>query len=254
MGKRTIRETPLLYRVVSAVLRPLVAVIVRPRIDGVVNVPSTGPAILCSNHLSMLDPFVLALNVPRTVFFLAKGEYFVHRWRWLFESLGVIPVARGGGAAGESSLTRGQQVLDAGAVLGLYPEGTRSPDGRLYRGKTGAVRLAIRSGAPIVPIAVIGSHEVMPPHARWPRRGPVTVRFGTPVDLAHLHGRDHDPQVLRAATDALMARIADLSGQTYVDVYAAQAWAAQAAMRPVHHFDGLRPDDDSLTLDDARSN
>lgn len=253
LERREIRETPLAYGVVAGMLRPVVEVLLHPRIEGVDNMPSTGPAILCSNHLSMVDPVVMALNVPRTVYFLAKNEYFAHRYRWFFESLGVMPVARQGGQAGESSLARGAQVLEAGAVLGLYPEGTRSPDGRLYRGKTGAARLAIRTGAPIVPIAVIGSRDVLPPHGRLPRRAPVAIRFGAPIDLAHLRGRDHEGSVLRQATDALMGRIAELSGQEYADVYAAQARAAQATRRPVHHFDRLRPDDDSLTLDDPRS-
>lgn len=253
MPPRAVRETPLLYRVVAGMLRPVVAVVLQPRVEGVDNVPSTGPAILCSNHLSMVDPVVMALNVPRTVYFLGKNEYFAYHYRWFFESLGVMPVARQGGQAGESSLARGAQVLEAGAVLGLYPEGTRSPDGRLYRGKTGAARLAIRTGAPIVPIAVIGSRDVLPPHGRLPRRAPVAVRFGTPIDLSHLHGRDHEGPVLRHATDTVMACIAALSGQEYADVYAAQARAAQATSRPVHDFEGLRPDDNSLTLDDPRS-
>lgn len=243
----------MLYRTLKAVLRPLVTALMHPRVQGLEHVPATGPAIVCANHLSVIDPVVVALPVPRTVFYLGKSEVFARRWRWLFEHLGVVPVAREGGAAGESSLERGRQVLAASGLLGLYPEGTRSPDGRLYRGKTGAVRLAVRTGAPIVPVGIAGTRRVMPPHARLPRRGPVTVRFGPVIDLRHLHDQADDRRVLRTATDALMATIATLSGQAYVDVYAAQARAAQLSRRPVSEFDRLRPDDDSLTLDDARS-
>lgn len=243
----------MLYRVLKAGLRPLVTVLLHPRVEGVEHVPATGAAILCANHLSIIDPVVVALPVPRTVFYLGKTEVFARRWRWLFEHLGVMPVAREGGSAGESSLERGRRVLDAGALLGLYPEGTRSPDGRVYRGKTGAVRLAVRTSAPIVPIGIVGSREVMPPHARLPRRAAVTVRFGPPMDVAHLRGQDDDRRALRTTTDELMSRIAALSGQVYADVYAAQARAAQASQRPANEFHRLRPDDDSLTLDDSRS-
>jgi 1-acyl-sn-glycerol-3-phosphate acyltransferase len=241
-----------LYRTLKAVLRPLATVLMHPRVEGLEQVPATGPAILCANHLSVIDPVIVALPVPRTVFYLGKSEVFARRWRWLFEHLGVVPVAREGGPAGESSLERGRQVLAAGGLLGLYPEGTRSPDGRLYRGKTGAVRLAVRTGAPIVPVGIAGTRRVLPPHARLPRRGPVRVRFGPVIDL-RLHDQADDRRVLRTATDELMARIAMLSGQVYVDVYAAQARAAQLSRRPVSEFDRLRPDDDSLTLDDSRS-
>lgn len=250
LAQPVVREAPVLYRALKAVLRPLVSVLLHPRVEGLEHLPATGPAILCANHLSIIDPVVVALPVRRTVFYLGKNEVFARRWRWLFTHLGVMPVDREGGPAGESSLERGRQVLAAGALLGLYPEGTRSPDGRLYRGKTGAVRLAIRTGAPIVPIGIVGTRQVMAPHARMLRRAPVTVRFGPAIDLTHLRGQGDDRHVLRTTTDAMMSRIAALSGQVATDVYAAQARAAQAARRPVAEFDRLRPDDDSLTLDD----
>lgn len=231
----------------------MVDLLFHPQVDGLAHVPRSGPAILCANHLSIVDPVVVSIVVPRPVFYLGKSEYFGRRWRWLFARLGVMPVVRRGGVAGESSLERGRDVLDAGALLGVYPEGTRSPDGRLYRGKTGAARLAIRTGAPVVPIGVIGSREVMPPHARLPRRGPVMVRVGPPLDFSEFHGHDNDRVVLREATDTLMSAIAALSGQAYADVYAAQARAAQTSRVPLPQLDRLHPDDNSLTLDKPRS-
>ena len=142
-----------------------------------------------------------------------------------------MPIAREGGIAGERSLQRGREILEAGALLGIYPEGARSPDGRLYRGKTGAVRLAIRTGAPVVPIGLRGTREVLPPHGWLPRPGPVEVRFGRPLDFGHLAGRDIQRSVLRTATDAVMSEILSLSGQSYADVPAAQAPAAQRGGR-----------------------
>jgi 1-acyl-sn-glycerol-3-phosphate acyltransferase len=239
--------------VLKTTLTPIVDLLVHPHAEGLEHVPTTGPAILCSNHVSFIDPVVVAVLIPRPVFYLGKSEYFAPPWGWFFVRLGVMPVVRRGGPAGESSLERGREVLHAGALLGIYPEGTRSPDGRLYRGKTGTARLAIRTGAPVVPIGVVGTREVMPPSSLVPRPGPVTVKFGPPLDFSSLHGRDNDHHVLREATDRLMAAIRALSGQTYADVYAAQARAAQASGRPSRSHDALRPDDRSLTLDERRS-
>lgn len=254
LDRPAVPRATLPYRLLKAALRPPAALLLRrPRVEGIAHVPAQGPVILCANHLSVADPVVMALPLPRMVCFLGKHESFGRRWRWLFTRLGVVPVAREGGAAAESSLERGRQVLAAGAVLALFPEGTRSPDGRLYRGKTGAARLAIRSGAPIVPIGISGTRAVLPPGALLPRRTTVSVRFGPPIDLRRRYGGAEDHEVLRAATDEVMAQIAALSGQERVDVYAAQARAAQAARRPVDDFARLRPDDDSLTLDDSRS-
>lgn len=247
------REVPTLYRVLKTALTPVVDVLVHPHAEGLEHVPTTGPAILCSNHVSVFDPVVVAVLVPRPVFYLGKSEYFGPRWRWFFVRLGVMPVARRGGAAGESSLERGRQVLDAGALLGIYPEGTRSPDGRLYRGKTGTARLAIRTGAPVVPIGVVGTREVMPPSSLVPRPGHVEVRFGAPLDFSHLRGRDNDHRALREATDRLMSAIGELTGQPYADVYAAQARAAQESGPTFLSHDALHPDDNSLTLDKRRS-
>jgi 1-acyl-sn-glycerol-3-phosphate acyltransferase len=207
-----------MYRLLRGLLRPLVLGLLRPTVEGVDRVPLTGPAILCANHMSAVDPVLVPIIVPRPIVYLAKREYFVWPSRWFFDSLGVVPVAREGGPAAEASLDRATEVLRSGGVLSLFPEGTRSPDGRLYRGKTGPVRLALRTGAPIVPIGLIGTRAVMPPHTHVPRRGSVIVRFGEP-----LYVEADDDAGVRTATDALMLAIRQLTGQSYVDAYAAPA-------------------------------
>lgn len=207
-----------LYHAIKAVMRPLVHTLVRPTVEGLDHVPARGPAILCANHLSLIDPIIVPVLVPRPVVYLAKREYFA--WapsRWLFSRLGVVPVDRSGGSAARASLDRGTQVLRDGGVLSLFPEGTRSPDGRLYRGKTGPVRLAVRTGAPIVPIGLTGTRDVMPPHTLLPRFGrPVTVRFGQPFTVTAGEGSVD----LRAGADRVMRAIQELTGQPYVDAYA----------------------------------
>lgn len=210
--------TPILYRTIRAALTPLVRHFLEPTVEGLDNVPSTGPAILCANHLSVIDSVVVPIIMPRDVRYLGKREYFVGPLGWLFEHLGVMPVAREGGTAAEASLRRGGEVLASGALLGVYPEGTRSPDGRLYRGRTGPVRLAMRTGAPIVPIGLAGTRDVMPPRSRLPRPAPVTVRVGRPLWFPRRHSDDR--RFVRDATDEVMRRIMTLSGQTYVDAYA----------------------------------
>lgn len=212
---------PPLYRALRFVLTPVVRALTSPVIEGLDDLPDRGPAILCSNHLSNLDPVVLSVVVPRPIFYLGKSEYFHGVERRLFESLGVMPVAREGGAAGEASLARGQEILETGAFLGIFPEGTRSVDGRLYRARTGAIRLAARTDAPIVPIGLVGTRELMPPHARVPRRGRVTVRFAPPLGFGALADDDH--AAVRRAAEVLMAEIARLTGQEQVDEYAARS-------------------------------
>lgn len=219
---------PALYRVLKAVLRPVVDVLLSPTVEGLHHVPEHGPAIICANHLSNLDPVLVPVVVPRPIVYLGKSEYFRGPLRWLFSGVGVVPVHREGGSAGEASLAQGVRVLADGALIGVFPEGTRSPDGRLYRGRTGPVRLAARSGAPIVPVGIAGTRQALPPHGRVPRRGRVTVRIGAPMTFPGLRGeagpnRDEDREhgrALRGATDELMRRIAGLSGQEYVDRYA----------------------------------
>jgi 1-acyl-sn-glycerol-3-phosphate acyltransferase len=225
------------YWVTKYTLGLLLRIVFRPRAWGVKNVPRRGPVILASNHLSFSDHFFGPLPVPRKVIFLAKSEYFTGRGlkglisKAFFAGVGQIPVDRAGGAAGEQAIRTGLQVLAAGHVLGIYPEGTRSPDGRLYRGKTGVARLAIESGAPVVPCAMIGTFEFQPPTTIWPNfRVRPGVKFGEPLDFSRYHGQA-DAMLLRTVTDEIMQAIAKLSGQDYVDIDARRAKAELAAAR-----------------------
>ena len=212
-------------------------ILCRPRAQGVKNVPRRGPVILASNHLSFSDHFFGPLPLPRKVIFLGKSEYFTGRGlkglisRAFFTGVGQIPVDRAGGPASDQALRTGLQVLAAGKVLGIYPEGTRSPDGRLYRGKTGVARLAIDSGAPVVPCAMIGTFEFQPPNTIWPNfRVRPGVKFGEPIDFSRYHGQA-DVTLLRTVTDEIMQAIGKLSGQEYVDIDARRAKAEMAAAR-----------------------
>jgi 1-acyl-sn-glycerol-3-phosphate acyltransferase len=217
-------RTPLLYRMIHAVLPPVLTAVYRPWVEGVEHIPADGPAILASNHLSFLDHFFLPAYVDRPIFFLGKSDYFSGWQRYFFENVGVMPVNREGGDAGEASLRKGEEILSQGKILGIYPEGTRTPDGRLYRGKTGPVRLSLRTGVPIIPVAMIGVFEIMPPGASFPRLGGrVGIRIGQPIDFAARYGGQQDDRfALRSATDELMYELMLLSGQEYVDEYAAK--------------------------------
>ncbi|HSS89818.1 MAG TPA: lysophospholipid acyltransferase family protein [Streptosporangiaceae bacterium] len=218
------------YWVVKAILWPILALVFRPWAEGTENVPREGPAILASNHLSFADHFFAPLPLPRKVTFLAKAEYFTGRGlkglvsKAFFRGVGQIPVDRAGGEASERALATGLRVLAGGSLLGIYPEGTRTPDGRLYRGKTGVARLALESGAPVIPTAMMGTFELMPPGRLWPRlRIRPGVRFGKPLDFSRYAGLESDRLVLRAITDEIMYALMELSGQEYVDEYAQQA-------------------------------
>jgi len=215
------------YGVAKAILGPLLNLIFRPWAEGTENVPRSGPAILAGNHLSLLDHFFAALPLPRKVTYLAKSEYFTDtdltsRVTGAFlRGVGQVPIDRAGGAAGDRALATGLRVLARGKLLGIYPEGTRSRDGRLYRGRTGVARLAVASGAPVIPTAIVGTHEVMPPGRMWPRLGVRPgVRFGTPLDFSRYSNVEPDRQILRAVTDEIMHALRELSGQEYVDEYA----------------------------------
>ena len=223
------------YWLVKATIGTTLKIVFRPWSEGVKNVPRRGPVILASNHLSFSDHFFGPLPVPRKVVFLAKVEYFTGRGlkglisRAFFTGVGQIPIDRGGGESSERALTTGLRVLTAGRVLGIYPEGTRSPDGRLYRGKTGVARLAIESGAPVVPCAMIGTFEFQPSGTLWPNRKiRPGVRFGQPLDFSKYHADGADAGVLRAVTDEIMRAIAALSGQEYVDLDARRVKDQQA--------------------------
>lgn len=209
------------YRFLEITLAPYLRFAYRVKVEGLEQFPEHGPVIVVANHTSFMDSFFVPLCVPRRMVFLAKAEYF-ESWktRWFMEGLGMIPIKRGVRHQADAALQAGVEVLEAGGVLGLYPEGTRSPDGRLYRGRTGVARLALRTGSPVVPIGLIGTREVQPKDARMPRPwGRVRVRFGRPMTFAEHAGRQDDRAVLRAVTDAVMAEILSLTGQTYVDRY-----------------------------------
>ena len=211
-----------MYWVLKAVLTPILRFLFRVRVEGDENVPTHGPAILASNHLSFSDSILLPLMLRRRVTFVAKAEYF-ESWKtaWFFRAVGMIPLKRGGGSASERALAAAREVLDNGGVLGIYPEGTRSPDGRLHKGHTGVARLALDNRVPVVAVAMIGTREVQPIGRVWPRLfRPVTVRFAPPMRFDHHTGWADDPTVLRAVTDEIMFELRELSGQEYVDRYA----------------------------------
>jgi 1-acyl-sn-glycerol-3-phosphate acyltransferase len=229
---RESQTAPPLYRALHAILPPIINAVWRPWTEGMENIPSKGPAIIASNHLSFLDSIFVPALVPRPVYYLGKADYFSGWQRHFFENVGVMPVNRGGGDASEASLRKGEEVLRAGHLLGIYPEGTRSPDGRLYRGKTGPVRLAFRTGAPIVPVGLVGTDDVMPIDAKLPRIAKVGIRFGEPIDFALRYGEDaaNDRFALRSATDELMYEIMMLTGQEYVDEYAAKVKSGEVTI------------------------
>ena len=216
--------------IARSVLAPLARVVYRPVVEGRENVPKRGAVILASNHLSFIDSVVIPLVAPRPVVFLAKAEYFTGRGlkglisKAFFSALGQIPVDRGGGAASEQAIQTGLRVLAEGKLLGIYPEGTRSPDGRLYRGKTGIARLALEAQVPVIPAAMVHTFEFMPSGQARPNFGiRPGVRFGEPLDFSRFYGRATDRRVLREVTDEVMRAINKLSGQEYVDMYAQQA-------------------------------
>ena len=206
------------YAVLRLVLKALMRLLWRVRVQGLDNVPPTGGFLLASNHLSFIDSLVIPVLVPRRVAFLAKAEYFEGRGlrglltRGWFVALGAVPVRRGSHGEAMASLQLALQVLRAGDGFGIYPEGTRSRDGRLYRGRTGVAWLALASGAPVVPVGVVGTDRVQPVGARLPRIAPVTVRFGPPLHADAYH-RLPAGAARRQMTDDVMAAIAELSGQ-----------------------------------------
>ncbi len=201
----------------------------RPWVEGMENIPEKGPAILASNHLSFSDSFFLPLVVHRPITFLAKSDYFTGRGikglftKAFFAGVGQVPVDRSGGRASEAALRTGKRILGEGSLLGIYPEGTRSPNGTLYRGKTGLARMAMESEVPILPVAMINTYEIQPPGQMRPRLRRVGVRIGKPLDFARYEGLSNDRFVLRSITDEVMYELMSLSGQEYVDMYATRA-------------------------------
>jgi 1-acyl-sn-glycerol-3-phosphate acyltransferase len=217
-------------------LGPWLKAVWRPWVEGAENVPESGGVILASNHLSFCDSFFLPLVVRRRVTFLAKAEYFTtpgfkgRLSRLFFSGIGQVPVDRDDADAARGALAVGVRILSAGGLLGIYPEGTRSPDGRLYKGKTGVARMALEAGVPVIPVAMIDTEKLQPtgrkfPHLR-PRPG---VRFGTPLDFSRYEGMAGDRFVERSMTDEIMYELMQLSGQEYVDTYAAKVKLATGA-------------------------
>jgi 1-acyl-sn-glycerol-3-phosphate acyltransferase len=208
---------------------PLLRLIFRPTVEGAENVPTHGPAIIASNHLSYADWLFMPLTLPRRVTFVAKAEYFEGRglkgWaqRTFFSGSGQVPIDRSGGRASEGAIRTGLKVLESGGLFGIYPEGTRSHDGRLYRGRTGMARIALDAKVPVIPVAVIGTDVVAPPGKVFGRYTRPHVRFGRSLDFSRYEGMESDRYVLRSITDEIMYEIMELSGQEYVDTYATRA-------------------------------
>jgi 1-acyl-sn-glycerol-3-phosphate acyltransferase len=211
-----------LYAFGKATVAPMMRAIWRPRVSGLEHIPETGPVILASNHRSVVDSLVIPVVTRRPVYFLAKNEYFVKPLtRTLMLGLNQIPVDRSGGRASLMALDAALPVLRDGKVLGIFPEGTRSPDGRLYRGRPGVAKLALDAGATIVPVGLFGTEQVQPIGSRMPRFGAkVEVRFGEPLDLSKWDGTPVDSRVLREIAAALMTEIQKITGQEYVGRYA----------------------------------
>jgi 1-acyl-sn-glycerol-3-phosphate acyltransferase len=202
----------------------------RPKVVGLENVPTHGAAIIASNHLSFSDSFFAPLVIPgRKVTFMAKAEYFNRGGikgtlsRWFFNGIGQLSVDRSGGKASAEGLREGLEVLEAGELLGIYPEGTRSPDGKLYRGRTGIARMALEAGVPVIPCAMVNTDRLQPPGHLVPKLVRPEVRFGKPLEFSRYAGMESDRLVLRAITDEIMYELMRLSGQQYVDIYATKA-------------------------------
>ena len=214
------------YGILRAFLTPFLMILFRPKVKGLRNVPGTGPVIIASNHLSFSDSIFMPLVVPRKVTFLAKSEYFTSPGpkgllkKLTFIALGQVPVDRSGGRRSEAALITGLKILAEGKCLGIYPEGTRSPDGRLYKGRTGIARLAIESGAPIIPVAMFNTEKIQPTGTVVPKVMRVEMIFGEPM---YFEGDSTDLLYLRDVTDKIMSNIQEMSGQEYVDTYATKA-------------------------------
>lgn len=213
----------------KVILGPILNLLFKPWVDGETNVPETGGAILASNHLSFSDSVFLPLVVDRRITFPAKAEYFTgtgvkgRSTAMFMRGIGQIPVDRSGGKASEAALNSGLRVLKKGDLLGIYPEGTRSPDGRLYKGKTGVARMALEAGVPVLPVAMIDTDKAQPTGQIIPNIMRIGIRIGKPMDFSRYDGMENDRFVLRSITDEIMYELMLLSGQEYVDVYAASA-------------------------------
>ena len=210
----------------TVVLGPILKLLFRPWVEGGEHVPEKGAAILASNHLSFSDSIFLPLALSRRITFPAKMEYFTgsgikgRLTRWFFKGVGQIPIDRSGGRASEAAIQSGLKVLRRGELFGIYPEGTRSPDGRLYKGKTGLARMALEAKCPVIPVAMIGTDKAQPTGQKVPTIMRIGIRIGKPLDFSRYEGMENDRFVLRSITDEIMYELMLLSGQEYVDVYA----------------------------------
>jgi 1-acyl-sn-glycerol-3-phosphate acyltransferase len=230
-------------------LGPLLKVLYRPRARGLENVPGDGPVILAANHVSFMDSLFIPLVLKRRVVYLGKSDYFDHaRTRWFFKMVNVIPVKRDGGTAGEAAIRAGVQELKKGLIVGIYPEGTRSPDGRLYRGKTGVALLA---NAPVIPVGVFGTRELQPPDRKMPKlSGRIQVVFGRPIEFERFAGQERDRFVLRSVTDEILYEIMMITGQEYVDEYASRVKAQLAKQSTGAGGEDERPGEPGTLTDD----
>jgi 1-acyl-sn-glycerol-3-phosphate acyltransferase len=216
-------------------LGPVMKLTCHPQVYGAEHIPKRGGAILASNHLAVADSFFLPLMIRRRLTFLAKREYFttpgLRGWikRQFFSASGQVPIDRSSGSAAQAALDTGVRLLTAGKLLGIYPEGTRSPDGRLYKGKTGVARMALEAGVPVIPVVMVGTDKVNPMGTRMWRPHPVEIRFGAPLDFSRYAGLAGDRFVERSMVDEIMYALMDLSGQEYVDIYATSVKEREAA-------------------------
>ncbi|NEC41184.1 lysophospholipid acyltransferase family protein [Streptomyces sp. SID8016] len=234
------------YVLKHVVLGPVLRLLFRPRIEGLDNIPEDGAAIVAGNHLSFSDHFLMPAILKRRITFLAKAEYFTgpgvkgRLTAFFFRSAGQIPVDRSGKDAGQAAIREGLGVLAKGELLGIYPEGTRSHDGRLYKGKVGVAVMAITAGVPVIPCAMLGTFEIQPPGQKIPKIKQVAIRFGEPLDFSRYAGMKNQKAAIRAVTDEIMYAILELSGQEYVDEYAAKVKAAEQEAAPSRKFPKLR--------------
>jgi 1-acyl-sn-glycerol-3-phosphate acyltransferase len=244
----------------TVVLGPLLKLLFRPWVEGEEHIPDEGAAIFASNHLSFSDSIFLPLMVPRRMTFLAKSDYFTGRGlkgkatAAFFKGVGQLPIDRSGGKAGEAALSSGLRILRRGELLGIYPEGTRSPDGRLYRGRTGVARMALEAGVPVLPVAMIGTDKAQPTGKKLPKIMRIGIRIGRPLSFARYEGMEDDRFVLRSITDEIMYELMLLSGQEYVDEYATSmkdrlVRAAKARAREIQ--EAARPGSAAKELEDA---
>jgi 1-acyl-sn-glycerol-3-phosphate acyltransferase len=217
---------------------PILRGIFRPWVHNLEAVPASGAAIIASNHLSFIDSIFLPLVLDRRISFLAKSEYFTGKgikgWatRTFFNATGQLSIDRSGGKASEASLNTGLGVLARGELLGIYPEGTRSPDGRMYRGRTGVARMILEGGVPVIPVAMIDTEKVMPIGTRVPKVRRIGIVFGDPLDFSRFAHLEDDRFILRSITDEIMYELNRLSGQEYRDVYASTVRERMAAKAP----------------------